>query len=60
MVIKKKRLFQMMIPYLDLDYHNETQITFLSDIDCDEIYMDAFSGWTDKGFFTDKVKLLKL
>ena len=50
------------IPYKDLPKHVE-EVTFLGDIDCDEIYMDAFGAsadWTDKADFTQKVKLLKL
>ena len=48
---------------MDLDCHNETQITFLGDIDCDEIYMDAYTNnadWTSKDEFTKSVSLLDL
>ena len=51
------------IPYLDLDCRHETQITFLGDIDCDEIYMDAYTNnadWTSKDEFTKSVSLLDL
>ncbi len=50
------------IPYEDLPKHVE-EVTFLGDIDCDEIYMDAFGAsadWTNKADFTQKVELLKL
>lgn len=38
----------------------EEEIKFLGDIDCEEIYLDAFGGWTDREDLTQKVELFKL
>ena len=47
------------VPYSDLSEKSE-QITFLGDIDCDEIYMDLYGGWVYKDEFTSKQKLFIL
>jgi hypothetical protein len=47
------------VPYEDLPRHEEN-ITFLGDIDCDEIYMDLYDGWVKKSNFSHKQELLKL
>jgi hypothetical protein len=47
------------VPYEDLPRHREN-ITFLGDIDCDEIYMDLYDGWVEKSDFSQKQELLKL
>lgn len=36
------------------------EMNFLGDIDCEEIYLDVFGGWTDRQDLTLRVELLKL
>ena len=47
------------VPCDDLARHIET-ISFLGDIDNDNIYMDLYKGWIDKDKFTSSQELLKL
>lgn len=47
------------VPCHDLPRKNET-ISFLGDIDCDNIYMDLYNGWVDKDEFTSEQELLRL
>ncbi|MBQ3311619.1 hypothetical protein IJG72_06040 [bacterium] len=48
------------VPCSDLE-QTEQQISFLGDIDCDDIYMDLYSGWIDKiELANKKLTLLKL
>lgn len=47
------------VPCSDLQRHREN-ISFLGDIDCDEIYMDLYGGWVKKDKFTGEHVLLKL
>ncbi len=47
------------VPCSDLPVSSQ-KVSFLGDVDCDEIYMDLYNGWTDKSDFQDTVELLKL
>ena len=47
------------VPYADLKKSHET-ISFLGEVDCDQIYMDLYDGWVEKNRFTAKKELLKL
>ena len=43
------------------DLHQESgQVSFLGDIDCEQIYMDLYGGWTHKANFTSTCYLYKL
>lgn len=35
-------------------------LSFLGDIDCNQIYLDLYGGWLEKNNFTRKLKVLKL
>lgn len=47
------------VPCNDLPKSSQ-QVSFLGDIDCDDIYMDLYKGWIDKDKFTNVVNLFKL
>ncbi len=47
------------VPCSDLRSEQQ-QISFLGDIDCDEIYMDLYKGWIDKDKLNSRQKLLRL
>ena len=47
------------VPCNDLPKSSQ-QVSFLGDIDCDNIYMDLYKGWIDKDKFTNVVNLFKL
>ncbi|MCD7780496.1 MAG: hypothetical protein LUH05_07485, partial [Candidatus Gastranaerophilales bacterium] len=47
------------VPCSDLPASQGT-IKFMGDIDCDEIYMDLYGGWTDKKDLTNICRLLRL
>ena len=47
------------VPISDLKSSTQ-EVSFLGDIDCDEIYMDLYKGWVDKKNLTRKVGLLKV
>lgn len=47
------------VPCNDLPKSSQ-QVSFLGDIDCDNIYMDLYKGWIDKDKFTNVVNLFRL
>ena len=47
------------VPCSDLPVENQ-QVSFLGDLDTDNIYMDLYKGWVEKSEFTKVVELLKL
>ena len=47
------------VPISDLKSSTQ-EVSFLGDIDCDQIYMDLYKGWVDKKDLTRKVGLLKV
>ena len=47
------------VPCLDLP-KSSSQVSFLGEIDCDDIYMDLYKGWIGKSDFTHVVELWKL
>ena len=47
------------VPISDLQQEIR-QVSFLGDIDCDEIYMDLYGGWTNKDKFTKTCTLYQL
>lgn len=47
------------VPCKDLKIH-EQKVSFLGDIDCEDIYMDLYGGWVNKEDVTAKLPLLKL
>lgn len=47
------------VPCKDLKIH-EQKVSFLGDIDCEDIYMDLYNGWVNKEDVTAKLPLLKL
>ena len=47
------------VPFEDLPANQET-ISFMGDIDCEQIYMDLYGGWIEKEDLTHNCNLLKL
>jgi len=47
------------VPCNDLPRYTEN-ISFLGNIDCDDIYMDLYKGWVNKDEFVSKQELLRL
>ena len=47
------------VPFEDLPAKQET-ISFMGNIDCEQIYMDLYGGWIEKANLTDNCNLLKL
>ena len=47
------------VPCSDLPKHTE-RVSFMGDIDCDQIYMDLYDGWVENNELTQRVNLLKL
>lgn len=47
------------VPFEDLR-KAKSQLKFLGETQCDEIYMDAYGGWVSKDQYSEKLDLLKL
>ena len=47
------------VPIEDLTGHRE-RVSFVGDVDCDDIYMDLYKGWVSKSDFTSSCNLLKI
>ena len=47
------------VPYENLPVKNENY-SFIGDMDCDNIYLDLYDGWTDKNSLTQTLKARRL